>query len=46
MTHPGASPCGSVRAVEAIYLTALVVTLLAIGALSVFVVVKLFAGQR
>jgi hypothetical protein len=38
--------CGSVARVEATYLVLLVITFLAIAAAAVYVVTKLFAGQR
>jgi hypothetical protein len=38
--------CCTVRIVEATYLALLIVTFLGIGALSVYVVLKLVAGQR
>jgi hypothetical protein len=38
--------CCTVQIVEATYLTLLVVTFLAIGAMSIYILLKLFAGQR
>jgi hypothetical protein len=40
------SSCCTVALVEATYLALLIVTFVGIGALAVYIVLKLFAGQR